>query len=555
MVLTSLCIALLVFTQSLFCMENSRHDLATIGNDILTNQIKSNVSFFSHDIICALALVNKHLNKAVEKSAAQRKIYLATQHSYCNLRQQNSAIYNQTTWHKYNSAYAYWRHCEFVMTNGTRPITFNLVHFNGNNNSISHHILYCLPTDEYASHPIFESYRPFFNSKGDACFHAQGRFDLQEGAEDSAIHSPSFRPYIFEYSINTKGTKAQLPCYVDIDDKNDPNKKFCLTNCFGLIKNPTLLQKILNSKSVTESSPTTYDLESTIYDKHGPYRGNIKVYSYDNTEPCKDSVLTLSEISAPKEFSKFIAEEYTKLIKNQTTMNATITEKVISNEPVIFNKELNDRLIEAANTDNINEVIVSIDAGATSLGKALIRATKNSNFRITELLLRAMDDQNVTLNQLETLMIIDGPASNGYEGMIEFLFTKMPTLATEKNINSAIAAASRSNYNTTINFLIAKAQSLHLSINFDKAFNELTHDGNIDEIKFLFTQAQALKIIPNLNLAFKTAISKGHQELIQLLAAKIKDAHIAINFTKAHEIAFFDDNTRDLLSTLEKQSF
>lgn len=519
MIAISFCITLLIFAQSLLCMENSKYDLTPITNDILVHQIQQNTGLLSHDTICALALVNKHLNKIVEQSTQQRKIYLTKQTNLINN--------DQITWHKYNSAYAYWTDCnKIVDEREEKQITFNLIHLQGND-TIVHHQLPCLSTEYCRASPLpFAEYKPFFNSKGEACFHAHGQFEMQKGAEDCAFFCPSFRVYMLEYSINTQGQKKSLPCYVNLLSNIKTNKANSLINLINY-KNEQLIKNILNnSKSAIETSITTYD-QLKIYGKYcKAYEGNIKVYNYDDIEHSQNSTIN---------------------------NNTTATVPVISRESTVSEKELNDRLIQAAQTNNIDKIIFSINAGATRLGAALRKAASNNNYKITELLLRTMQERNISLHPFEAQIAMDLAAYNGNQHIIELLLPNIPASAREKCINSGLSSALRYNHITTVDFLIAQAQNnINIAISLDEALNFLAHDGNVNGINFLFKKAQELKINPYLNQAFITAADKGHHEIIKLLATKAKETNVILNFTRAHEVSFFDEHTRNLLHTLEK---
>ncbi len=351
MILTRHFIILLLFTQSLLCMERPvlykeklKHDLTLIHQAIIAYQIQSTTCLFSHDSICALALTNKHLNITVEKSAPQRKARLIAQKEYCKIHQKNSAAHNQETWHKYNSAYTYWTDTnEIVNERKEKQITLNLVYLDGSY-SICHRQLQCLATDDLESKTlIFEEYRSFFNSQGDACFHAQGQFDMQKGAEYNTLFSPSFKRYIFEYTINTKGLKKQLPCYV----KNIPTNqnKNILINLIDLKDNPKLLQTIITSKPAIET-PIKTDNQLEIYAKYCKvYKDNIKIYNYtDVIESSKDSITTNNTPPKPnlKESTIAIAN---KISETTEQKNIRISELLKNpNTPKRLNLEINKLL-------------------------------------------------------------------------------------------------------------------------------------------------------------------------------------------------------------------
>lgn len=264
-------------------MESSILTKSPIINDIVACSIASNMGLLSHDTICALALVNKNLNIAIEQSAEQRRSYFATQ-TECENFFKNTTLNKRITWHKYNSAFTYWADCTAIVDEREeKQITLHLIHLE-DNHTVSHHILECLPTADCRSNSlIFENYKPFFNSKGHACFHTQGQFDLHKGMECSALFSPSYRYYIFEYSINTKGLTKYLPCYVSFIQNTTTSTQSLanLAEYYG--RNPQLLKDIINATPSIEVSPETYNVKIyTKYDK--PYTGNIKVYNYNSTE-------------------------------------------------------------------------------------------------------------------------------------------------------------------------------------------------------------------------------------------------------------------------------
>ncbi|HSC25180.1 MAG TPA: hypothetical protein VLB80_03135 [Candidatus Babeliales bacterium] len=293
---TSFFITVLMFMQTLCCMEISKYALPTIGNvinDMFAHQLTSNVGLFNHDNICALALVNKYLNTVVEKTALQRRQYLASQPAYINARTLDTLLYKQTTWHKYCSAYAYWvGHTTEDMRKWDKQILFTLVHLDGDNNIFTH-LLEGSHTGSGALTPLFDSCVPFFNAKGDACFHAHGLFKKQQGTKDSILYNPYCNGYIFEYSIKTNGFQKRTLCYVNIISKEtpDPDNKNII-NCVKYL-NDIRLKKIINSKVISESSTASCNLGSKIYDENGNfYLNNIKVYSINEADMNENIVST-----------------------------------------------------------------------------------------------------------------------------------------------------------------------------------------------------------------------------------------------------------------------
>lgn len=313
MISTRLGITLLVFTHSLFSMQSSKSDLKPITNDVLSHQIQCHVKLFSHDTIRALALVNKCLNKKIEESVIHRKLYLSSQKEYCEILQQHAHLNKQLVWHKYNSAYAYWTQKNaWVDEREEKQITFNLVHLDGTD-TIRHHELQCLPTDDCESNLLSN---PYFNAKGDACFYAVGQFSLPKGEECGALICPSYRQYIFHYSINSKGIKKQLPCYVKfLTNKN------CITNLMSFQYNPTVLDKILDSSLTEESSIESFN-DVKIYEKgDNRYYGPIKIYHYDDTVASHDLIKPIPPIEEKPTIKKPEKQNNTQVLEFLKTPN------------------------------------------------------------------------------------------------------------------------------------------------------------------------------------------------------------------------------------------
>ncbi|HSC25181.1 MAG TPA: hypothetical protein VLB80_03140 [Candidatus Babeliales bacterium] len=263
MIRTSFFITLLILMQTLSCMDASKYNLNTIGNDIndiLEHKLHFNVELFSHNTICAVALVNKRLNAFVEKTAQQRKDYLTSQEVYKGACV-NFGIDARTTWHKYGSAYAYW--IIYTPKVSQERILFNFIHLNGNN-SISTHVFEDHHKDLVGAAPPFDDYVPFFNTNGDACMHA---YILHRKQQKISLKRSS-KEHIVEYSINTNGLQKKLSCYVNIINKNNSNKKNKSINCAKYIDDTVFLKKIINSESITKESIKVYNIDKADMNKN-----------------------------------------------------------------------------------------------------------------------------------------------------------------------------------------------------------------------------------------------------------------------------------------------
>lgn len=271
-------------------MQPLREDLCEIPNQILAYQIHHKPGLLDHGTICAFALVNRHLNKTVKESAVKRLTYLSTTKEYNEISQIFS-IDKCITWHKNNSACTYWTCCTAeVDEREEMQVTLHLMQLGGND-TIDHHHIQCLPTDMYCGNPpLFNNYRPFFNAAGDACFHTFGQFALQKGAEDCLFICPSYRKYIFEYSICQNGSLKKLPCYVEFEDNFlFDESTTSLKNIGDFSGSKTLLERFLRTESVVEKLATSCLLHQEIRDKDGVYDGKIKIYKYSEkklTFPC-----------------------------------------------------------------------------------------------------------------------------------------------------------------------------------------------------------------------------------------------------------------------------
>ena len=144
--------------QFILSMEEPWHN-PIINQDILGEYITRNPGYINHDTICALALVNKQWNSIIKKtSAARRKYFALYVEQYYKVRQRNPIIYNQTKWHTYCSAYAYWYQKNNVLS-------FYEIKLAGNGN-ISNNVV---EKAIFNIHNI-DSCHIYFNDKGNVCY-------------------------------------------------------------------------------------------------------------------------------------------------------------------------------------------------------------------------------------------------------------------------------------------------------------------------------------------------------------------------------------------------
>src|ERR1700733_1413046 len=102
-------IVFFLYMPFLMCMEENPIVQNNRASEALQAGLIKKPTFLNNDTLCALALVNKQLNKAVEDTTKPRRAYFISQKDYQAIRRQNPCIYKQTGWNKHNSAFAYWR--------------------------------------------------------------------------------------------------------------------------------------------------------------------------------------------------------------------------------------------------------------------------------------------------------------------------------------------------------------------------------------------------------------------------------------------------------------
>ena len=234
------------FTQSLLCMEIWHNP--TTKDDIHCTLAQY---YFSHDSICALALVNKQWNTFIKETAEKRQQLLIDEAEYSNL----SSIANfnrdeQLIWHTHKSAYAYWFNNNKDCPKKHHQMIFSLVYSKGNNTfhiqtSKSH--AYRIGGKRHKGHTKVKIIqKPFFTMDGDISFH-------------------TFQFYgdynVVENLLSTKRSPKKFYCLVNCLPKNLYNVEI---PCLSIFKNyPTLMYALTRSKF------KEYDNDFKIYDLGG----------------------------------------------------------------------------------------------------------------------------------------------------------------------------------------------------------------------------------------------------------------------------------------------
>jgi hypothetical protein len=222
-------IILITFTPALHCMEAFPE--STITNDIRRALAQH---YFSHDTICALALVNKQWNNIVKQTAQDRQKFLTNQTDYPNLL----SIANkdeQLVWHTHKSAYGYWFNTSESCIKKHHKMIFSLVYLDGNGtihsqaDSSDSYRINGKTSKGHTKVKIVQ--KPFFTRNGDFTFHT---FQLYGDYS------------IVENVLSTKEKPKNFNCYVMCLPENVYDAIPDLT----IFKNyPTLLHAITHSKS------------------------------------------------------------------------------------------------------------------------------------------------------------------------------------------------------------------------------------------------------------------------------------------------------------------
>src|SRR6266404_5668853 len=211
----------ILLTQSLLCMDVIWHN-PNIKN---STHLQLAQRYFDHDSICALALVNRKWSPFIKETAGHRRQFLASQEEYRKERYgYNAYIYRQTTWHKHNSAYSYWKEVVNACNEKEeKQIALYLVHLDGNNNikTKSTHIPHLPNLNINRGNSLLQN--PYFNNKGNVSYHFYELFppDLVISYRDLVIN---------EYVLSTKKETEKFNCYVDIMHKNNSRKRYAKEN-------------------------------------------------------------------------------------------------------------------------------------------------------------------------------------------------------------------------------------------------------------------------------------------------------------------------------------
>lgn len=239
----NLVIVIATLTQSLVCMEVIWHN--PIAKDDTHSALLQR--YFSHDSVCALALVNKQWNTCIKQTAQHRRRFLSSQEEYARSRKQNPSLYKQTTWHKHGSAYSYWVKKDNYDHNFHDTIELYFIYLNGNGKSYTYATEGLNVCSEYVcSDYVQRSLNSFFNSQGDVSFH------LLEYFNDRVTPIAKLPSYIFEYVLNTKKVSKKRTCYVDITHKNDSTKQYSKENLVAF--SYYLREKFIHAQRTTENA-------------------------------------------------------------------------------------------------------------------------------------------------------------------------------------------------------------------------------------------------------------------------------------------------------------
>ena len=214
------------------------------NQEIVFELILDHGSIFSHNLICALALVNKYSNRYIKNTAFIRKNLL-------EMRWDDHKNQTQLVWHIHGSAYAY---VNFLPEKNCLRINYNYL---STQNCIS-----CM-VEKWTNDPrlLLNEPKIFFNQKGDACYYASG-----------ILFVPGYgtRREIIEYSVSRKYEKKQIRCVLGTINNKKEFQSFSLAH---IARNsfPDLTRAILNSQN-------TYELSSPWH------RDTIKVFDWNGVK-------------------------------------------------------------------------------------------------------------------------------------------------------------------------------------------------------------------------------------------------------------------------------
>ncbi len=161
-------------------------------------------NILDHEMLCTLALVNKKWYSAVLKTAMPRRKYL----EHCA---SDTLTSFHVCWHKYGSAYAYWK-CDIPFkgdvdfVNDKFNLYFYLIFVRGRNKTLGKHTVQCYPARFYEN-PLFTESRPFFKGPKKVGFYALGW-------SSSFLYDD--KRYLVEYSLDIYGKKKKLRCFSQV---------------------------------------------------------------------------------------------------------------------------------------------------------------------------------------------------------------------------------------------------------------------------------------------------------------------------------------------------
>lgn len=270
---------LATFSSSLLCMdEQFRHHLV---KEIMVR----NITYLSHDSLCALALVDNGYNTIIQDTVEARKNYLKK----CA---RGPIIDAETTWHKHGSAYAFLGErkegCAF------NALTFGMGYLQDSGNVCDSMKIRFIGTGVVDKRNQWA--HPRFNSHGKAYCHQT------QSIESSwrPVFIGSSRQNIIEHSLCTKSSPESLLCVIGVEEG--------YIDLGFLSQFPQLLQAFLQSMQVRESlidlwhnsnvsgtKPRTYSTqrESKIYSIKGvTIPDDFRTAQFDQLpEPIKNVIL------------------------------------------------------------------------------------------------------------------------------------------------------------------------------------------------------------------------------------------------------------------------
>jgi hypothetical protein len=215
---------LITIAPSLFCMEqpSTLIDPPTFVKEIIV----SNITYLSHDEVCAWALVSKDYNKIITDTVELRKNHF----KYCAINKGMPIIEADITWHKNGSAYTWIKHKKEL-----QPM-LNLVY-------LITREMPCTRSFDYqydnALYPYVtdDKHRSFFNCTGKAYFHA---FSFIYVPNDGSSLN------LVEFSLGTKDFTKKSRCLIDLDDYGER------INFVALLHFPVLIEAFLQSTDAHE---------------------------------------------------------------------------------------------------------------------------------------------------------------------------------------------------------------------------------------------------------------------------------------------------------------